>query len=80
MSYKESKLKMYCKKLQQKCFIFPIQEIRDPAQRKYTMKKELLFEGRDWQTRQFDEHYRLAVTENHEYHTLQELVCDNSET
>jgi len=47
MSYKESKLKMYCKKLQQKCFIFPIQEIRDPAQRKYTMKKELLFEGRD---------------------------------
>jgi hypothetical protein len=29
---------------------------------------------------QFDQHYRFAVTENHEYHTLQELVCDNSET
>jgi len=47
MSYKESKLKMYCKKLQQKCFIFPIQDYRHLAQRKYTIKKELLFEGSD---------------------------------
>ena len=48
MSYRESKLKMYRKKLQQKSFIFPIQDTRNPAQRKYTMKKELLFEGCDW--------------------------------
>lgn len=61
---------MHCKKLQQKCFIFPIQDYWNPAQRKHTMKKELLFKGSDRQIHQFDQQYRLAVTENHEYHTL----------